>query len=88
MKILIAYFSATGNTPKMAGAIGEAFAAKGCDVTLSDITPYADRRKTRSLAAERNFIGRIERELPDAGAVRELFADIEKMWARLRENRV
>ena len=33
----------------------------------------------RRLAAERNFIGRIERELPDAGAVRELLTDIEKM---------
>lgn len=50
MKILIVYFSATGNTKKMAGAIGEAFTAKGCDVTLSDITPYADRQKATDLS--------------------------------------
>lgn len=45
MKILIMYFSATGNTAKMATAIKERFAEAGCIVTMLDITSYADRQE-------------------------------------------
>lgn len=45
MKVLIVYFSATGNTAKIAKKIEEQFTEKGVEVTTYDITPYADRQK-------------------------------------------
>lgn len=44
-KILICYFSATGNTAKIAQVIGDAFTEMGCTVTMSDITSSAERQK-------------------------------------------
>jgi len=43
------YFSATGNTRKIAKVIGDAFTAMGADVTQRDITAHADRQKTIDL---------------------------------------
>ena len=45
MRILIVYFSATGNTAKIAKEIGKKIAGMGVEVSLSDITPYAERKK-------------------------------------------
>ena len=44
MKVLIFYFSATGNTATIAKVIGNEFTEMGVDVTLSDITPHASRK--------------------------------------------
>ena len=49
MKVLILYFSATGNTGKLAKVIKERFAELGTEVTARDVTPYADRQKTIDL---------------------------------------
>jgi len=49
MKIMILYFSATGNTKKIAKVIGDTYIQMGCKVVLSDITPYADRQKNIDL---------------------------------------
>ena len=49
MKVMILYFSATGNTKKIAKVIGDTYIQMGCEVTLSDITPYADRQKNIDL---------------------------------------
>jgi flavodoxin/ferredoxin len=45
MKVLILYFSATGNTAKIAKVIEEKFKEKGVRVTMSDITPLGDRQR-------------------------------------------
>jgi len=45
MKVLILYFSATGNTAKIAKVIGEKFEEEGVQVTLSDITPFIERQR-------------------------------------------
>ncbi|PKN35823.1 MAG: 4Fe-4S ferredoxin [Deltaproteobacteria bacterium HGW-Deltaproteobacteria-19] len=45
MKLLLNYFSATGNTAKIAKVLEEAFAAAGAEVDLHDITPYSRRRE-------------------------------------------
>ncbi|MCX5851469.1 MAG: EFR1 family ferrodoxin [Deltaproteobacteria bacterium] len=45
MKVLILYFSATGNTRKIAKVIGDTFTQMGCEVAMSDITANADRQK-------------------------------------------
>jgi len=45
MKVLILYFSATGNTAKIAKVIEEKFTEMGAQVTTSDITSYADRQQ-------------------------------------------
>lgn len=45
MKVLILYFSATGNTRKIAEVIGNTFTQMGCEVAISDITAYADRQR-------------------------------------------
>ena len=43
MKILLVYFSATGNTARIAHVIGEKFTELGGIVDKSDITPRAVR---------------------------------------------
>jgi len=45
MKILILYFSATGNTAKMAKVIEDRFVEVGCKVTLADMTPFVNRQE-------------------------------------------
>ncbi|MCX5847960.1 MAG: EFR1 family ferrodoxin [Deltaproteobacteria bacterium] len=45
MKLLILYFSSTGITKKIAKVIGDAFTKTGCQVTMSDITSFADRQR-------------------------------------------
>jgi len=50
MKVLILYFSATGNTEKMATVIEERFAEAGGKVTMSNITSYTNRQKKIDLA--------------------------------------
>jgi ferredoxin/flavodoxin len=50
MKMLILYFSATGNTAKMAAVIGERFAEMGDEVTMSNMTPYVSRQEKIDLA--------------------------------------
>ncbi|UCD33480.1 MAG: hypothetical protein JSV38_06335, partial [Desulfobacterales bacterium] len=44
MKVLILYFSATENTAKIAKVIEEKFKEEGIGVTMSDITPLAERQ--------------------------------------------
>nr|WP_319538812.1 EFR1 family ferrodoxin [uncultured Methanospirillum sp.] len=43
LKIDIWYFSATGNTARIAGVIKEEYVRLGADATLIDITPYTSR---------------------------------------------
>jgi menaquinone-dependent protoporphyrinogen IX oxidase len=50
MKVLILYFSATGNTAKMAKVIEERFAEMGSEVTLSNMTSYTNRQEKIDLA--------------------------------------
>jgi menaquinone-dependent protoporphyrinogen IX oxidase/ferredoxin len=50
MNILILYFSATGNTAKMATVIEERFAEAGGKVTMSNITSYTNRQEKIDLA--------------------------------------
>jgi ferredoxin/flavodoxin len=45
MKVLIVYFSATGNTAKIAKVVAEGFREKGVRVTMSDITPLGERQR-------------------------------------------
>lgn len=45
MKLLLNYFSATGNTAKVAKVLEEAFTALGAEVTLHDMTPYPRRQE-------------------------------------------
>lgn len=45
MKILLIYFSATGNTAKMAKVIKESFIELGVEVQEYDITSYSSRQK-------------------------------------------
>ncbi len=45
MKILILYFSATGNTAKIAKVIEKKLTEMGGEVTMSDITSYKNRQK-------------------------------------------
>jgi len=45
MNVLILYFSATGNTAKIAKVIGEKFKEEGVGVTMSDITPFIERQR-------------------------------------------
>lgn len=49
MNILIAYFSATGNTGKIAKVIGETLSRLGCHVAMSDITAFGSRQKRLDL---------------------------------------
>ncbi len=50
MKLLVTYFSATGNTKKMAQVIGKAFSQSGAEVDEKDITSLADRKDPIDLA--------------------------------------
>jgi ferredoxin/flavodoxin len=50
MKVLILYFSATGNTAKMTTVIEERFAEAGGKVTMSNITSYTNRQEKIDLA--------------------------------------
>jgi len=45
MKILILYFSATGNTAKMAKVIEERFVEVGCKVAMADMTSFVNRQE-------------------------------------------
>ena len=45
MNVLIVYFSATGNTAKMAKVIEERFAEVGSKVTMANMTSYAIRQE-------------------------------------------
>jgi flavodoxin/ferredoxin len=45
MKVLILYFSATGNTAKIANVIKKKFTKMGAEVTTIDITSLADRQQ-------------------------------------------
>ncbi len=44
MKVLVVYFSATGNTAKIAKVIEDEFTKLGAAVTTADITAHADRQ--------------------------------------------
>lgn len=48
-RILLAYFSATGNTKKIAEKIKETLELSGLDVTSMDITSYSSRNKMLTL---------------------------------------
>ena len=45
MKVLILYFSATGNTAKIAKVIEEKFIEEGVRVTMSEITSLGERQR-------------------------------------------
>jgi len=49
MKVLMLYFSATGNTRKIAKVIGDTFTTMGTKVTQVDITAHKDHQKTIDL---------------------------------------
>ena len=49
MNLLLCYFSATGNTGKVAGVIGDAFRQMGVGVEEKDITPQSDRSQAIDL---------------------------------------
>jgi len=49
MNLLLCYFSATGNTAKVAGVIGDAFRQMGVRVEEKDITPQSDRSQAIDL---------------------------------------
>ena len=49
MRVLILYFSATGNTAKMAKVINDEFKEMGAEVESKDITPYSERSKKVNL---------------------------------------
>ena len=51
MNVLIVYFSATGNTAKMATVIEERFAEMGAEVTMSNVTSYKHRQEKIDLAS-------------------------------------
>ncbi len=50
MKVLILYFSATGNTAKMAAVIEERLTEAGGKVTMSNITSYTNRQEKLDLS--------------------------------------
>ena len=56
MKVLLCYFSATGNTGKVAGAIGDAFRQLGVEVEEKDITPQSERSKKIDLEPYQAFV--------------------------------
>jgi flavodoxin/ferredoxin len=45
MKVLILYFSATGNTARIAKVIEEKLKEEGATVTMAEITPFAERQR-------------------------------------------
>ncbi len=49
-RVLVLYFSATGNTEKMAEVIEGRLAELGCEVTAANMTPYVSRQEKIDLA--------------------------------------
>lgn len=56
MKVLLAFFSATGNTAQMAEVIREKFIELGVEVDMLDITSYSDRHGEVDLGPYDAFI--------------------------------
>lgn len=56
MKLLLCYFSATGNTSKVAGVIAEEFGRLGVEVEEKDVTPLSERLKKIDLEPYRAFL--------------------------------
>jgi ferredoxin len=56
MKILLCYFSATGNTAKVAGVVGDEFRQLGVEVEAKDITPQPERQKKIDLEPYQAFV--------------------------------
>ncbi len=56
MNLLLCYFSATGNTAKMAGVIGETFREMGMKVEEKDITPLSEHSKPIDLEPYQAFV--------------------------------
>lgn len=56
MKILLAHFSATGNTAAVADAIANALADLGAEVTRREVTSHEDRQKTIDLESHDAFV--------------------------------
>jgi ferredoxin/flavodoxin len=56
MKLLLCYFSATGNTSKVAKVIGDEFRRLGAEVEEKDITPQSERSKKIDLEAYQAFV--------------------------------
>jgi ferredoxin/flavodoxin len=56
MKILLCYFSATGNTAKMAKVISDEFRQMGMQVEEKEITPLSDRSKPIDLEPYQAFV--------------------------------
>jgi len=56
MKLLLCYFSATGNTAKVAGVIGDEFGRLGVELETRDITPLSDRQKEIDLEPYEAFV--------------------------------
>jgi ferredoxin/flavodoxin len=56
MKVLLCHFSATGNTAKVAGVIGDAFKQLGVEVEEKDITPQSERSKKIDLEPYQAFV--------------------------------
>ena len=56
MKILLCYFSATGNTAKVAGVIADEFRQLGVEVEEKDITPQSERSKKIDLEPYQAFV--------------------------------
>ena len=56
MKLLLCYFSATGNTAKVAKVIGEEFRQLGVEVEAKDITPQSERAQKIDLEPYQAFV--------------------------------
>jgi ferredoxin/flavodoxin len=56
MKLLLCYFSATGNTAKVAKAIGDEFGRLGVEMETRDITPLSERQKAIDLEPYEAFV--------------------------------
>ena len=56
MKVLLAYFSATGNTAAVAEVIANAMTDLGAEVTRHDVTSFEDRRKKIDLEPYQAFV--------------------------------
>jgi len=56
VKLLLCYFSATGNTAKVARVIGDEFRQLGVEVETRDITPQAERSKKIDLEPYQGFV--------------------------------
>jgi len=56
VKLLLCYFSATGNTAKVARAMGEEFRQLGVELEEKDITPQSERSKKIDLEPYQAFV--------------------------------